>query len=101
MPDQDTALDIGLEWPTDEAAPLLDLTRKDRNRCDEPMSHPQLLDRIITVNPNADIEYLGRFSREKLADYLDHLLVAAEPRGRGSIWVRRGDTAGVVTRVAQ
>ena len=64
-----------------------------------PLSTPQMIERIIALNPSATSEFLERFRPNHLSDYLDHLVATREPRGRSSArWVRRGDTCGVVTR---
>ncbi len=81
---------------------LLDLTPTrpaDAGREDDApdhLSHPQLIERIIQINPSATSSFLSRFRPQRLADYLDHLICSKEPRG--SVWVRRGDTPGIVSR---
>ena len=47
------------------------------------MTKRQLIDQIITVNRSAEPGFLARFDDEDLRDYLDHLLVALEPRLTG------------------
>ena len=37
------------------------------------MTKREIIDRIIHVNPSAKAEFLASFSRESLAEYLDHL----------------------------
>lgn len=64
-----------------------------------PLSTPQMIERIIALNPSATSEFLERFRPNHLSDYLDHLVATREPRGRSSArWVRRGDACGIVTR---
>lgn len=64
-----------------------------------PLSAPQMIERIISLNPSATSEFLEAFRPTHLSDYLDHLVATREPRGRSSArWVRRGDTPGIVTR---
>ncbi len=64
-----------------------------------PLSPPQMIDRIIALNPSATSDFLERFRPNHLAAYLDHLVATREPRGRSNArWVRRGDTPGIVTR---
>lgn len=63
------------------------------------MHRDQLIDRIRTRNPGATLEFLSRFKDEALRLYLRHLACADEPRG--SIWVRPGDTVGIVCRESE
>ncbi|MDZ4831106.1 MAG: hypothetical protein SGJ09_13035 [Phycisphaerae bacterium] len=58
----------------------------------------ELIDRIRQINLSADGRWLEAFDQRALMDYLEHLQVVMEPRGRNSIWRRRGDTAAVVGR---
>ncbi len=60
------------------------------------LSRSQLIERIITHNPTASVEFLEDFSESALRNYLDHLLSAQIPRGRLARWVRPGDTPGIV-----
>ncbi len=62
----------------------------------ESMTHAELLEEILARNPTAQVAYLGRFSTQKLRDYLDHLIVATSPREQRMVWVRRGDTPAIV-----
>lgn len=87
---------------TQNESPLLDLTRSRADESVEPtLSRPQLVERIIAINPTATTSFLNRFRPDRLADYLDRLVATQEPRGRGSRWVRRGDTSGMVARTAR
>jgi len=56
----------------------------------------QLIDRIRSRNPGATLEFLNRFRDEALRLYLRHLACTDEPRG--SVWVRPGDTVGILAR---
>ncbi len=62
------------------------------------LSVPQLVDRIMELNPSASGQFLVNFRREALRDYLDHLVCTSSPRGREARWLRRGDTPGIVVR---
>lgn len=62
----------------------------------ELLSRSQLIERIITHNPTASIQFLDGFTQAALRNYLDHLLSAQTPRGRLARWVRPGDTPGIV-----
>lgn len=62
----------------------------------ERMSTPQLMERILAINPSASPTFLVNFRREALADYLEHLVVAKDRSLRGRGWVRRGDGPGIV-----
>ena len=37
------------------------------------MTKREIIDRVIQINPSAKAEFLADFSRESLAEYLDHL----------------------------
>lgn len=60
---------------------------------------PNLVDRILELNPTAKNNYLNGFGREDLAQYLDKLEASQAPRGTG--WVRRGDKPGMVAHRAR
>jgi hypothetical protein len=62
----------------------------------ELLSRSQLIERIITFNPTASVQFLDAFTQAALRTYLDHLLSAQIPRGRLARWVRPGDTPGIV-----
>jgi hypothetical protein len=62
----------------------------------ESMTHAELLEQILARTPSAQVAYLGRFSTQKLRDYLDHLIVAMSPREQRMVWVRRGDTPAII-----
>lgn len=54
----------------------------------------QLVDRIVGLNPTANPSFLLRFPEDRLEEYLNHLQIAAEPRG--SRWVRSASTPAIV-----
>jgi hypothetical protein len=54
------------------------------------------VDRIMTINPTAAAEFLARFKSESLANYLEHLVSAQQPRGRGHRWLRPGDSPAIM-----
>lgn len=67
-----------------------------------PMSRAQVVERIITINPTASVEFLARFADRELKGYLDHLNAVQEPRGRSSArWVRPADSPAIVTWAPQ
>lgn len=62
---------------------------------------PQLVDRILEMNPTAVGNYLSGFGRDALSNYLDHLVATSTPRGRSATWVRRAETPGITARRAR
>jgi hypothetical protein len=62
------------------------------------LTREQVVDRIITINPTATVDFLDRFTEHSLGMYLDHLLAASGPRGRQSRWSRPGDSPAIMTR---
>jgi len=62
----------------------------------ESMTHAELMEQILARNSTAQVAFLGRFSTQKLRDYLDHLIVANTPREQRAAWLRRGDTPAIV-----
>lgn len=54
-----------------------------------------LIQRILDLNPTASSEFLGRFDAPELESYLQHLLAAAQPRGRSARWIRPDNTRGI------
>jgi hypothetical protein len=73
------------------ALPHVDDVRAAHDR----MTQEQLVDQIRAINPGARVEYLLGFRPAALDQYLRHLQCAAEPRGRGSRWVRGGDEPAI------
>lgn len=65
------------------------------------LSREQMIDRIMTLNPSAGPEFLEEFEDRLLEGYLEHLVASAEPRGRGAVWLRRGDSPAIVWRSAR
>jgi hypothetical protein len=63
------------------------------------LTRAQLVNRILELNPSASHSFLVEFTEEALLEYLDHLTIAHEPRGRG--WIRRGEMPAIVAREAQ
>lgn len=80
-----------------EEDPLFDLTPS-RPGDGTRLSHPQILERILAINPAANVRYLSAFRPDMLVDYLDHLIATSQPRGREARWQRRGDTPAILMR---
>lgn len=59
-----------------------------------------LIDEIITLNPSATAEFLGRFDEPALEEYFEHLQASRQPRGRESRWVRPSRTPWACTAAA-
>ncbi|CAG0999946.1 hypothetical protein PHYC_02808 [Phycisphaerales bacterium] len=62
------------------------------------LSRAQLVERIMELNPTAGREFLARFTGPALGEYLDHLTLTVEPRGKASVWVRRSGPPAIITR---
>lgn len=62
---------------------------------------PQLVDRIIQINPTAGGSHLSGFGRAELSEYLARLVAAQAPRGRDARWIRRGDSPAASVRRAR
>ena len=60
------------------------------------LTREQVVSRIMNLNPTAGADFLQRFGRGTLSDYLDRLSAARSPRG--SAWIRRGSEPAIVTR---
>ncbi len=58
----------------------------------------QIIDAIQQVNRSARHDFLQMFGTSALRRYLDRLDLTLEPRGRGSFWIRQGETPAIVTR---
>jgi hypothetical protein len=56
------------------------------------LNREAVIDRILTLNPSASAVFLDQFEDDALSQYLDHLSVAASPRGPQNRWVRDGRT---------
>jgi hypothetical protein len=59
------------------------------------------VERILALNPRADIEFLAQFGAGPLETYLAHLEAAQVPRGPLARWVRPGDSPAICWREAQ
>jgi len=60
------------------------------------LTREQVVDRIISINPTASVEFLGRFQDGALGHYLDHLIATSAPRGRHARWLRHAETPAIV-----
>src|SRR5262249_3336244 len=60
------------------------------------MSRPQLLDKILSMNPSATEAFLPRFSDRALGTYLDPRVASERPRGRHARWERPGDSPAIM-----
>ncbi len=67
----------------------------------ERLTREQVMDRILSMNPTARMDFLGTFNDASLRDYLDHLQSATVPRGPQARWVRRGGTPAVAMAEAR
>lgn len=65
-----------------------------------PFNRAQLLELIMSLNPTATPGFLEQFALPHLRGYLDHLVAAQEPRGRGARWVRRADSPAILSKEA-
>lgn len=64
-----------------------------------PLTRSQVMERIISINPTATVQFLGRFADRALRGYLDHLSLVQEPRGRSSPpWIRPADSPAILMR---
>ncbi len=59
------------------------------------------LQRILELNPRADVAFLSQFRSGPLETYLAHLESAQIPRGPQARWVRPGDSPAICWREAQ
>lgn len=73
-------------------------TAEDQQMGTPGLSREQVLDRIISINTSATMDFLNRFSDRALNDYLEHLQITQTPRGPHSRWVRRADTPAIIAR---
>ena len=55
-----------------------------------------LVGEILSINPSAAAEYLMSFDVASLRQYLDRLQLTRQPRGRDSVWIRKGRAPAVV-----
>lgn len=63
------------------------------------MSKHQIINEIRQHNRSADRNFLSLFNEQSLRNYLFRLTALQDRRGRGSVWVRPGDSPAVATRV--
>lgn len=68
---------------------------------DESPECSRLVSAILELNPTASPVFLHQFPISALEDYLEHLLSAAQPRGREAIRIRPANTPGITTRRAR
>ncbi|MEM7755422.1 MAG: hypothetical protein AAF297_07270 [Planctomycetota bacterium] len=52
------------------------------------LSREQLIDRILFLNPTAEVAFLDGFEEPGLRQYLHRLQHAHAPRGRHAVWTR-------------
>ncbi len=62
------------------------------------LSRSQILDHILSMNPTASWLIAEAFDRRQLLNYLQHLQIAHQPRGRTSRWIRPADSPGILVR---
>jgi hypothetical protein len=73
----------------------------DTLECESPSSRltrEQVVDRIISINPTATVEFLNSFKDPALGHYLDHLVATSAPRGRHARWLRHHETPAILSR---
>lgn len=95
-------LRIDISWmrlrpdaPTAPAAPATQIESKPSIEGADAPIRAGLIQRILELNPTAPSEFLARFGPKDLESYLQHLLVAAQPRGRSARWIRPDNTRGI------
>ncbi|MBX3357246.1 MAG: hypothetical protein KF745_02340 [Phycisphaeraceae bacterium] len=79
-------------WAGDEGPSSIRETLASRT-----LTRPQIVDRILSMNPSATAGFLDRFTDRALSVYLDHLVSAQRPRGRDAVWERPGDTPAILS----
>lgn len=67
----------------------------------ESAERSRLVSQILDVSPHASPDFLTGFSASQLDDYLRHMTVAHDQRGRQTRWVRPDNTPGVSVRSAR
>ena len=65
------------------------------------LTREQIVDRILSINVTAPIDFLASFSDRALGQYLEHLQVASMPRDRHSRWVRPSNARAVAMHETQ
>jgi hypothetical protein len=74
-------------------APVNDAFESERNA--ETSERSRLMSQILELNPTASSDFLSRFPVKELGAYLQHLLVANQPRGRMARWIRPDNVPGI------
>ena len=62
------------------------------------ISKDQVIEHIQQINRSARRDWLAVFDISALQQYLDHLLITLEPRGRLSTWLRPAGHSAALTR---
>lgn len=95
-------LRIDISWmkprglsPNAPAEPETVNNRFESERAAESAERSRLMSRILELNPTASPDFLSRFPVNELGQYLQHLLVAQQPRGRMARWVRPDNVPGI------
>ncbi|MEM0984478.1 MAG: hypothetical protein AAGI17_11080 [Planctomycetota bacterium] len=60
----------------------------------------QVLERIVSLRPGINLDFLTAFTDESLALYLTRLENLGRPRGREARWTRPADAPAILTRPA-
>lgn len=63
------------------------------------MSKQELIEQIRVLNRSAQPDFLVTFDQQALETYLKRLSCLKGVRGRGSVWVRTGQSPASYTRV--
>ena len=64
------------------------------------MGKLQIIEAIRKQNQSAAVTFLSGFDEGSLTTYLKRLQLTDHPRGRQSVWVRRGPSPAVITRLS-
>lgn len=62
------------------------------------LTREQVVERIISLNATASVEFLAGFDDGELREYLEHLHIAQVPRG--GCWSRPGGSPAIMSRTA-
>ncbi len=81
------------QQPAPAAGPIIE--PKPQPEASDAPARAGFIHRILEINPTASSEFLDHFSASDLESYLQHLLVAAQPRGRSTRWIRPDNTRGI------
>jgi len=60
------------------------------------LTKPQIIERIRDVNRSAGRDWLEAFTDDQLHRYLQHLLLADQPRDGRSRWIHEGEIPAVI-----